>query len=114
MANITVDEIILARHRLYELYQLDWMSRHGYSLEHFAKYAMEHAADGEFSISDWERDVGFAGECFVCYEEFLNSEYMDKDYMRTLAERDESRGRSLYLAYLEEQHSRRPDIPLNA
>ncbi len=97
--------------RCYEMYQLDWMLSHGYSLGNLYDKMLEYEKemfqredfieDGEektfdFDESDLERSAvqardiflyeqGFgSGEIFACFDEFLTHEYLDVDYMKHL------------------------------
>lgn len=89
--------------KCYELYKLDWMLHHDYTLTDLLDRmkdnaemdvdddAMSSATDGQSartligaSYSEVE-DEGFdGGEIWACMEEFLQSEFLDKDYMMHL------------------------------
>ena len=79
----------------YELYQLDWMARHGISLREalsiMADLVQENEDDGEDAdalVAMWA-DVGFAGGImFACFEEFLDAEYEEESYILELLSRD--------------------------
>ena len=43
-------------------------------------------------------EIGFNGEIYVCYDEFIDNEYQDKKYIRSLLDNEE-----LFEEYLEEQ-----------
>ena len=59
---------------IYELYQLHWLMNHGYSLSD-AMFKMAQIAE------EWNQE-GFCGsEMFACFEEFLETEYLEKDYV---------------------------------
>ena len=83
------------RRECYRRYQLDWMMAHGYSVEDLG-IAVLHSIDGgpidenrepdEFMI--WEHNTGFGGEIWAGFEEFLDAEYKDKDYMLRLLPED--------------------------
>lgn len=80
----------------YRLYQLDWMKSHGYSVRDLAMAVINShndrsdpedadAAKPDASAYDtWEYEDGFNGEIWACKEEFLESEYLDSDYMAEL------------------------------
>lgn len=76
----------------YEKYKLDWMKRHGYTLIDLIKELQscleevdeDEAIDLNEIFEDWEFDCGFHSEIWVCYEEFLENEYQDKEYMREI------------------------------
>ena len=87
--------------KCYEVYQLDWMVSHGYSLSDYRKLLSELASEcieeetiEKFPTNAEEtenlfdaaeemfQDEGFgSGLLFVCKEEFLNAEYLDAGYM---------------------------------
>lgn len=83
------------RERAYELYQLDWMARHGISLREalsiMADLVQENEDDGEdvdALVAMWA-DVGFSGGIvFACFEEFLETEYEEESYILELLGRD--------------------------
>lgn len=53
---------------LYKAYKEDWCKNRGYNLE------------------DIDEETGINGECYVCFNEFLDNEYQDKDYCQYLSE----------------------------
>lgn len=93
------DDETLFRKRCYELYQLDWMMSHGYSLQDAFNLLREGYAEGCASGNinrgtDWDNDFdameeyfeeqGFYGALFVCEDEFYACEYRDPEYMKHL------------------------------
>jgi hypothetical protein len=76
----------------YEKYKLHWMLSHGYTLVDLIKEMQlcVEVIDEEDNIdlgsifNDWEFNYGFGSEIWVCYEEFLENEYKDKEYMRAV------------------------------
>nr|WP_297765856.1 hypothetical protein [uncultured Butyrivibrio sp.] len=97
--------------KCYEAYKLDWMMSHGYSLDDLYRAMLKYEKemfdpedfieDGEersfdFDESDLERSAmqardillyeqGFgSGSIWACKNEFLDHEYRDADYMRSL------------------------------
>ncbi len=89
------------KRRLYDLYQLDWMMTHSYSLTDLmrgvgseAVYHDEHIfdteqdgmhADVEGIFVEWEGDVGFPGGCiYACFDEFCGAELTMPDYIQGL------------------------------
>lgn len=87
------------QHKLYDIYQLDWMMYHGYSLADIIKGMEEQPHDAhvfeeedyggkQVDVSgiykEWEQDRGFGGEIFACYEEFCENEYLDYTQMQEL------------------------------
>lgn len=70
--------------KCYELYQLDWLRAHGYTLQDvfdFVHEVHEEGLDADVKIQDLFLEKGFHGELFACMEEFLDTEYQDNDYM---------------------------------
>lgn len=83
--------------KCYEAYKLDWMLSHGKTLTELVKGTTEILNDmvenGNTSnmnacvegvIEDFEGDVGFGGEIYGCFNEFLDCEFTDGDYMTHL------------------------------
>lgn len=74
----------------YELYRVDWMKSHNHTLADFATSVLSHASqlDSDFEpeeiLEDWELNYGFGGEIWACKDEFLQSEYLDRTYMKYL------------------------------
>lgn len=86
----------------YEKYKLDWMIAHGYTFADIMNELndmQEEEPDTCVSnlFSDWEYEFGFGSEIWVCYDEFLEYEFNDKDYMKSLLNEDE------YKEYLREE-----------
>lgn len=83
------------RRKAYERYQLAWMIQHGFSLrELFSSLGeLEQEVDDKLPAKTlfeiWESDRGFGGELYVCFEEFVNCEYSDKDKMQKLLNSEE-------------------------
>ena len=70
----------------YGKYKLNWMMEHGYTIEDLFKLVGEHLTDDpDWSLADaydeWEMEDGFNGEIWCCFEEFLDYEYQDEEYM---------------------------------
>lgn len=83
----------------YEKYRLYWMLTHGYtivdlinSLEAYREEDPEETIPA--LLETWEQDSGFDGSLWSCYEEFLECEFQNKEYMRKLLSKDE------YKAYM--------------
>lgn len=76
--------------KAYHKYQLHWMMDRGYSIkdlmEEISKY--QDNFDDDIDVFDafaaWEQDVGFSGELWVCFDEFIGAEYLDSEYMKYL------------------------------
>lgn len=87
----------------YQLYIIQW--KHEYITpeieadawkDYFENTEAEDFA--EYSFDDYLWDCGYAGGAlYVCYEEFLNAEYLDEDYIKELLENEE-----LYEMYLKD------------
>lgn len=87
----------------YELYKIDWLLRHRYTLTDLVDRLKDNAEmivdeDGMMSATDgqsaraligsayidFEDGNGFDGEIWACQDEFLQSEFLDYDYMMHL------------------------------
>lgn len=73
----------------YEKYKLDWMTKHGKTIDDLiCELSLSQQDSPNKSIAslfrNWEFDRGFNGEIWVCFDEFLESEYQDEYYMRSL------------------------------
>ena len=73
----------------YELYKQDWIDTHTTEKERveslrnyysFAKQSVDNY-NKYSSYEDWLSDFGFNGSIYSCYNEFLDNEYRDKEYM---------------------------------
>lgn len=73
----------------YEKFKLFWMLRHGHSLSEFALRLLE--VNEERTLEQWEADEGFSGEIWPCFEEFLQTEYLDGSLMALLMNQEEFR-----------------------
>lgn len=98
-------DVTKMRQRLYELYQLDWMQRHGFSVQDIIN-GMADIQDCDLSnldeddsvgledidrvddmYSEFVNDCGFGGgSMWVCYDEFIGSEYREQDYIKELCD----------------------------
>jgi hypothetical protein len=79
----------------YELYIVDWIKKHisydvlitttqDYIKTRYISY------DHTYTFEDYLFDNGFpSGEMYVCFEEFCDNEFQDKEYMRELLNGDE-------------------------
>jgi hypothetical protein len=80
------------REEAYRLYKKDWVSRHiTDEQKRTAQLAyMEYLRDcmrcGEDGVDyeTWISYRGYAGSCYACFGEFLDAEYQDEQYMRSL------------------------------
>lgn len=87
-------EVQKLRWGAYERYRLRWMASHGKTVSGLFSAVSEYAESLEEDedricdkhamaelFDDWEREYGFDGEIWACYDEFLGAEYLDFDYM---------------------------------
>ena len=80
------------REQSYELYKLIWMKEHGYSLQDLAAELAMLTADGvpaEELLSKFEQNGFSGGEIYVSYDEFIDNEYQNMEYMRTLLSKED-------------------------
>lgn len=104
--------------RCYQAYQLDWMISHGYSIDDFYDAikvsVVDQVAEG-YNIDSSSRaenamqcaveefhDAGFgSGTLWACKDEFLDNEYLDMAYMKSLFEHmcNTEMMKRLYLRY---------------
>lgn len=97
----------------YELYKLDWMRRISADrqMDKMKDYYEEcvtiglnpYTGDAELqytmSLEDYLNDTdGYDGELSACFEEFIDNEYQDEGFMKTLL----GGNNNLYQAYLED------------
>lgn len=96
--------------KCYEAYKLDWMLSHGATLSEIYKIMTEIAAEviddelmevpkttdetrtlishtNEVAKDSLLNDVGFKGSMWACKDEFLETEFTDAEYMRSLFSR---------------------------
>lgn len=72
----------------YELYKQDWIETHTTATQRlndiriWAETEIEnHDEDMACSYEECREEFGYDGELYACYDEFLDSEYLDKEYM---------------------------------
>ena len=103
----TKDEIL--KRTLYEMYVVDWKRTHDTNaqmeLDSMRNYLIEcEESDGDFyeSFEDYLNDAGYGNGCLPsCYDEFLDCEFTDKDYMKALIEPDScDKNKKIYEHYL--------------
>lgn len=85
--------------KCYELYKLDWMKRSGYTFKDLIQFLKNAYTDAissdQINISttpDEDIDLlfktlesqGFQGSLYVCFNEFMDYEFQDEDYMQYL------------------------------
>lgn len=83
------------KRKSYEKYQMHWMLTHDITIADLNREAgewhteqMENPSDGGL-FSDYLENGGFGGCLWACYNEFLESEYQNRDYMRFLLTEEE-------------------------
>ena len=52
--------------------------------EKYKMYWLEQQREEGYDISNFNEEEGFCSECYVCFEEFSDSEFKDADCMETL------------------------------
>lgn len=72
----------------YTLYKIDWLRRISHDriadlVKNFYDDTKELEPDA-YTLSDYFEEYGFNGETYVCFDEFIDSEYRDKGYIKTL------------------------------
>ena len=77
----------------YELYKVDWKHSHMITAERemdSIKNYYEDLVDDdtEYTYNDYLEEFGYDGELYVCYEEFLEVEYLDEDYICSLLDNE--------------------------
>lgn len=97
------------KNKLYDLYQLDWLMSHGYSLGDVFTVIRDAKNEAMECGDDDDPDVviskfyeeGFSGEIFVCFGEFCDAELRDRDYVNHLLAASDPESRTkLYEAYM--------------
>lgn len=83
------EELNMISKLCYELYKVDWKHSHMITKDRemdSIKNYYEGLVDDEteYSYNDYLEEFGYDGELYVCYEEFLNAEYLDENYMKEL------------------------------
>lgn len=91
----------------YEKYKLDWMISHGHTLEELVHELsiMQKEEDSTTVLSlyeDWEYEFGFGSEIWACYDEFIECEFLDIDYIKNILTKHEY---DIYLIYINENYT---------
>lgn len=82
---------------VYDLYKQDWIDEHTTpqarlkSIHEYYAYiqeCMEYGDTQPDSYEDYLFDYGFDGSLYVCYDEFLGAEYLDRSYVAHLLNND--------------------------
>ena len=92
----------------YELYKIDWKYSHitkyteMYNIKNYYECLITDDIDSkEYTYNDYLEEVGYDGELYVCYDEFLDNEYLEEDYIKELLDNEK-----LYNKYLEDLKSK--------
>lgn len=77
----------------YEKYKLSWMCSHGFTLSDLMR-ELHAYQEGDFILlpelfREWELEAGFSGSIWACFDEFLDAEYQDEEYMESLLTKSE-------------------------
>lgn len=77
----------------YELYKINWKYHHMITIEREMDSIKDYYEnlvddDTEYTYNDYLEEFGYNGELYVCYEEFLENEYLEKDYMEELLDNE--------------------------
>lgn len=75
----------------YELYKIDWESDHKITAKRKRAHMLDYYKgllngdyDEDYTYEDYLDEFGYDGEIYVCYDEFLDNEYLDDEYMHIL------------------------------
>lgn len=74
----------------YELYKIDWMDRISTECKkdtlknYYEAISEKGISEKEYTFNNYLLDFGYNGECYVGFEEFLDFEFLDAAYMKTL------------------------------
>ena len=78
-------------HLCYELYKIDWEQNHNITAERKRANVLDYHNgllngdyDDDYTYEDYLIEYGYDGELYVYYNEFLNNEYLNEDYMHLL------------------------------
>lgn len=80
------------REHSYELYKLDWMASHGYTLQDVANALATLAGFGvpqDELLNEFEQDGFDGGSIYASFDEFCDNEYQDMDFMRSLLSKED-------------------------
>ena len=89
------------KEKAYQLYKLDWLNSHGYTMEDIIYRVMSILDENDFDFKNFNmsgndaryvldllEEIGFNGEIYVCFDEFLNNEYQDEGYIMALLDNE--------------------------
>ena len=76
------------RELAYELYKMDWMRRIScdIQMDTLKDYYQETTEEDReiYTFEDYVLEFGYQGRLYACYEEFLEEEYLDESYIRSI------------------------------
>ncbi len=87
-------EVTSIRDTAYSLYKTDWINQHIEPqrmlrvCRNFELWKME-TGETDRTFTEWLDEFGFEGEIYACMEEFLDTEYKDREYMLWLLKEKE-------------------------
>lgn len=99
---------MLIKEKAYQLYKLDWLKSHGYTLDDVLKKVwtiinhIDFDIEVEADLLDAFEEVGFNGEIYACFDEFIDNEYQDNQYMKCLLGSTESDDYKAYIKDIQE------------
>lgn len=77
----------------YELYKIDWKHSHNITkdiemdnIKNYYEGLIDN--DTEYTYNEYLEEFGYDGQIYVCYEEFCDNEYQDKQYMCELLDNE--------------------------
>ena len=78
---------------IYEIYKTDWLNRHTTTKSHMRnvlEYAIEasQTPDSNQTYEEWVEENGILGSLYVCFNEFLQYEYLDENFIKGLIEKE--------------------------
>ena len=82
------------RYICYSLYKVDWITCHIHwtrQLDEIKKYwrGLANSEHRHYSFDKYIQEFGYDYELYVSYDEFLNTEYLDKEYIKGLLKDDD-------------------------
>jgi hypothetical protein len=77
----------------YELYKIDWKHSHNITKDIERDNIKDYYeglvdSDTEYTYDEYLEEFGYDGQIYVCYEEFCDNEYQDKQYMCELLDNE--------------------------
>ena len=72
------------KRKLYEAYKQEWVEENvTAAMEEEAENEYEELSEDYASFNDYIEENGYQGSLYVCYEEFLDCEYQDEDWIKS-------------------------------